>query len=102
MRGKQAPWSEDDRILREALTLASRPMKFAPNSGYGRAIIALETALQTMNELQGDELKRYADRHLVSKPELVEAIEKLSTWQRQARQQFSREQLRQLGPGTAA
>ena len=100
-RGKKAPWSDDGQILRNALDLARRPVNGSQTGGYAQAVQALQTTLDTMNGLQGDELRRYADRHAITKPELAEAITKLQTLQRQARQHFRSAYLRSQGPGAA-
>ena len=102
MRGKTAPWSEDDRILQTALELARRPLSGSNTGGYGVAIRKVEKAIATMNGLQGDELRRYADRHNVSKPELADALTKLRALHDQAARHFSRAYLRSPRPGAAA
>lgn len=55
-----------------------------------------------MNWLQGDELRRFADRHFITKPELADARTSLRKLERQAQQHFSRAYLRSPRPGAAA
>jgi len=101
-RGKDAPWSEDARVLQAALEMACRPLGGSNTGGYGVAIRKVEKAVDTMNRLKGDELQRYADRHNVSKPELADALTKLRTLHDQAERHFSRAYLRSPRPGAAA
>ena len=65
-RGKPAPWSDDDRILQTALDLARRPVDPSRTGGYGVAIRAVQKTIDIMNRLQGDELRRFADRHFIT------------------------------------
>lgn len=59
-RGEAAPWSDDNRILQVALELARRPVDPSRTGGDGVAIRAVKKIFDTMNRLQGDELRRYA------------------------------------------
>lgn len=97
-RGKLASWSDDDRLLRDALNMASRPLNGSQTGGYGIAIRTLEKTLTTMNGLRGDELRRYADRHAITKPELADALTSLRRLEAQAQQHFSRAYLRSPPP----
>ena len=101
-RGKSAPWSDDDRIMGDALDMSRRPVNGSQTGGYGMAIRTLEKTLTTMNGLKGDELRRYADRHFFTKPELAEAIQKLRALQDEAQRHFSRSYLRAPRPGAVA
>jgi hypothetical protein len=97
-RGKAAAWSKEARILKTALELVSRPVNSGPVGGtsqinafgYGAAIRVAQKTLDTMNQLQGDELQRFADRYFTSKTELAEALTKLLTLQANAERRFSR------------
>jgi hypothetical protein len=99
-RGKKAPWSDDGRILQNALDLARRPFNASQAAGYAQAIETVQQTLDTLNRLKGDELRRFAGRHFVSKPVLAQTIKKLSELQRRAQQHFRRTILRSPGPGT--
>ena len=55
-----------------------------------------------MTGSQGNELSRYADRHFITKPELVDVLTKLRSLRGRAEQHFSRTYLRSPGPGAAA
>lgn len=101
-RGKKAPWSDDDRVLQTALELARRPLNSSITGGYRQAIDTVQRTLDTMNRLRGDELRRYADRHFITKPELVQAITSLRKLEEQAHQHFSRSYLRVPRPGAVA
>jgi hypothetical protein len=54
-----------------------------------------------MNGLQGDELRQYADRHAITKPELADALQRLRGLQGEAQQHFRAAYLRQPRPGAA-
>ncbi len=75
-----------------------RPLNGSRTGGYAEAILTLERTLATMDGLQGDELRRYAEQHCTSKPEVAEAIGKLETLQRQAQQHFRSAYLRPHAP----
>lgn len=55
-----------------------------------------------MNRLQGDELRRFAERHFITKPELADALSSLRKLEGQAKQHFSRSYLRAPRPGAVA
>jgi len=55
-----------------------------------------------MKRLQGDELRRFADRHFITKPELADALRSLRKLEGQAQRHFNRSYLRAQGPGAAA
>ena len=101
-RGTLPSWSDDDRVLRTALELARGPVDPSRTGGYGVAIRAVQKTFDTMNGLQGDELRRFADRHFVTKPELADTPTKLRSLEKQAQQQFKAGYLRQPRPGAAA
>lgn len=100
-RGRRPNWSDDDRILQTALELARRPIDPSRTEGDGVAIRAVQKTIDTMNELQGDELRRFADRHFITKPEVANALTKLLTLERQAQRQFRAAYLRHPRPGAA-
>ena len=101
-RGKKAPWSHEDRVLQTALDLARRPLNNSVTGGSRQAIDTVQRTLDTMNRLQGDELRRFADRHFITKPELAAALTSLRKLEGQAQRHFSRSYLRAPRPGAAA
>ena len=54
-----------------------------------------------MNPLQGDELRRCADRHAITKPEPANAIRRLQGLQGEGERHFRAEYLPQPRPGAA-
>ena len=94
-RGQKAPWSDEDRVLQTALELARRPLGSSVTGGYRQAIDTVQRTLDTMNRLQGEELRRFADRHFSTKPELAAALTSLQKLEAQAQQHFRTAYLRQ-------